>query len=102
MSKPYCEVKLGDSYYNKGFFNVGVSASHYMPKEDKCEITFHLPLYGTLNGRMDRAANKQSTNAPRVFGGVRLRDWFHRHFELNDVVRVYFDTPTDLRIEVPS
>ncbi|MEP5154775.1 hypothetical protein [Planktotalea sp.] len=97
MVKPYYDVKLGKTYHAQGFVNIGVSASRYLPNEDRDEITIDVADFRKLKGHFDRTTNRNRT--PRVFGGTQLRDWFNLNFQMGEYLRVIFASPTEIRLE---
>ena len=68
------EVVLGRTYFAKGFFNVPVAQQECFASDGE-RIEIYLgdrarPVLGTVN----RTAN--ANQAPRIMGGVDVRDWF--------------------------
>lgn len=87
---------LRPTYFKMGFFNVPVAASKYYGR-DKESIEIYCgdskePIIGYIN----RNANK--TDAPRIMGAVKLRDWFQNNFEINDEMKVTIVNSTKIRI----
>lgn len=94
MNNPIYELQLHKSYFDKGFFNLGVSVDRFV-RNDNGPINLYLgPARSTLTARVDRNANQNGT--PRIMGGAELRAWFHRNFEQNDKVAVEVLSPTEL------
>lgn len=85
------------TYYNQGFFNIGVShASLFGTDGQEIEIfcgTAEQPIVGTIN----RTANNNKT--PRIMGGKGLRDWFHQHMREMQEATIGVFSPTALRIQ---
>ncbi len=72
--QPHFAVTIGKTYYSQGFFNVPVNHERYFAK-DGAQIQIECSgLSHTLTGTINRTVNK--TYAPRIRGGVPLRDWF--------------------------
>ncbi|MGH1578285.1 hypothetical protein [Planktotalea sp.] len=94
---PYYDVKLGKAYHAQGFFNIGVAVEKYIDPADRAEITIDVFGYRKLHGKMDRTTNGNGT--PRIFGSTELRDWFNSNFKMFEFVRVYFVSPTEVRLE---
>ena len=93
---PVMPLKLEESYYEKGFFNVKVEYDQYV-RQDNGYIA--LALRGNPNpvrGRVDRKANQNGT--ARVYGNKPLRDWFREQYSPLDTVSVHFDTPYQLTL----
>jgi hypothetical protein len=96
-SFPVYNLTLHKTYYDKGFFNLGVDIERFV-RPDSGSITILLGNSKThLNGRVDRAANQNGT--PRIFGGVELQHWFQRNFELKNVVDVHIVSPNKIWID---
>lgn len=93
-TKDYFEIKLGQTYLGQGFINVPVSHSSLLAGDttiielvlgDKKEI---------IHGYINRRANKSEN--PRIMGGVPLRNWFQRTFQLDEMLKVTIVSPTSL------
>jgi hypothetical protein len=88
------ELKLGQTYLGKGFFNVPVSHSSLLAG-DTATIELVLGKEKEItHGYINRRANK--TGNPRVMGGIPLRDWFQRTFKKDETVKVTIVSPTSL------
>lgn len=89
-------VKVGATYFDKGFFNVGVEGTDVLGADGQTIELYcgkaTVPLLGTIN----RRANLNGT--PRIFGGKALRDWIHANLARDAVMRVEVLTPTALRL----
>jgi len=86
MTYPTYELTLGKTYYEKGFFNLGIAVDRYVQSKDG-PITVYLGDSGMkLTGRSDRKANQNGT--PRIHCGVELVNWFMKNFEVMDVIDV--------------
>lgn len=97
MTFPTYQLTLHKTYYEKGFFNLGVSVDRYV-RPQSGEIRLVLGASNrTLAGRVDREANPNGT--PRIHGGPELRDWFFRNFNLKDRVLVTITSPNEIRID---
>lgn len=89
--QPKYRLKLGKTYFNKGFFNLGVDVERHLTyKEGPITI-----LVGeekrSLPGRISRAANQNGT--PRIYGHAALRDWFQANYRQGQYVQVVILTP---------
>lgn len=96
MASKVYQLRLFKTYYEKGFFNIGVS-SESLIRPDNGRIT--IQLEGTresLVGKVKRDVNNNGT--PRVFGRAALRDWFQRNFNIHDTVEVVILSPNEIRI----
>ena len=88
-------LTLHKTYYENGFFNVTVAFDHLACANDG---PVHLIPDGapTILGKVDRHANLNGT--ARIFGGVELRNWFQKNFELDDVIQVEFVSDIVIRL----
>ena len=96
MTNPVYQLTLHKSYYDKGFFNLGVSVEGLV-RPDNGPITIELGgSHRRIEGRVDRNANQNGT--PRIFGGAELRNWLQSTFSEGDQVEVQVRRPDLLRI----
>lgn len=87
---------LRPTYYKMGFFNVPIAAEKYYGKDKEnieiiCGNTKQI-----INGYIYRSVNK--TYAPRIMGGVELRNWFQKNFEINQILDVSILNPNKIYI----
>lgn len=83
---PVFEFILQPTYYEKGFFNVPRNFNRYV-RSDKGPISIVLgDGEQVLAGHVNRSSNRNGT--PRIFGGAKLRNWFHANFRVGDIVEV--------------
>ena len=83
---PIFNLKLQQTYFKQGFFNVVVDYDRYVRKTDG-PVRLRLGKYGTeIEATVNRRVNNNGT--PRILGGVPLREWFQRNFEPMDTVAV--------------
>ncbi len=94
--KPTYELVLGKTYYNKGFFNLGVSVDKFIRRDEGVIRIYLANTDQYIDGRAVRTANQNGTH--RIFAGSRLRDWFFKNFKQNDLVLVVIEAPNALRI----
>lgn len=96
MTFPTYDLTLHKTYYEKGFFNLGVSVDKYVrPQSGEVKLLLG-PSKRTLIGRVDREANLNGT--PRIHGGPELRNWFFKNFKLKDEVVITILSPNELQI----
>ena len=96
MPNPTYELTLHKTYYDKGFFNLGVDVDRYIrPDSGPIKITLG-EAKRTIEGQVDRNANMNGT--PRVHGRNALRDWFYKNYSLKDAVTVEIISPTHIHI----
>ncbi len=90
-------VVVHKTYFNQGFFNVGVDYSTLLGADgQKIEILCgddSQPVIGTIN----RTANINHT--PRIMGGTGLRNWFQRNVRVMQEVQIIVRSPTSIRIQ---
>lgn len=94
MVSPSYRLKLGQTYYNKGFFNLGVDIESYLPDDDSQITLFLGEKRIKIDARMTRKPNVNGI--PRVFGGVNLQKWFWANYDLNDVIDVVVVNPKEV------
>jgi hypothetical protein len=83
---PVFHLKLQQTYYAKGFFNVLVDYDRFVRRTEG-PLRLRLGTAGIeIEGTLSRHANKNGT--ARIFGGVPLREWFQRNFQPMDTVSV--------------
>jgi hypothetical protein len=90
------EIKLGQEYWNKGFFNFSKKDINYLPTEptnvrlflgDNSEFLIEGRfLFSTKDGQ------------PRVTGNKSLKDWFQSNNKIGDKIKVDFIEPTLFKI----
>jgi hypothetical protein len=89
------KLRLGETYWAKGFFNVPVAFERYVSQDDG-PVDLYLGTTGVpVSGRMTRRANLNAT--PRVFGGRPLQDFFQT-VKQGEFVFVEFISPRSMRI----
>jgi len=94
--RPTYQLKLHQTYYDQGFFNLGVAVDRFIRSENG-PITICLGNQSNeLQGKVNRDANQNGT--PRIMGGAELRNWFQRNFSLGETVDVVVLAPDKLLI----
>ena len=79
-------LKLQQTYFKQGFFNVVVDYDRYVRKTDG-PVQLKLGRNGVeIEAKVDRRVNNNGT--ARVMGGVLLREWFQANFRPMDTVAV--------------
>ena len=79
-------LKLQQTYFKQGFFNVTVDYDGYVRKSDG-PVRLRLGLHGPeIEAKINRSANQNGT--ARILGGPALRDWFQKNCEPMDIVKV--------------
>ena len=83
---PVFKLKLQQTYFKQGFFNVVIDYDRYVRKSDG-PVRLRLGRAGVeIEGKVNRDVNSNGT--PRILGGPKLRDWFQQNFKLMDTVAV--------------
>lgn len=89
-------VRLGEAYWSKGFFNVSVDFERYLTTTEGPIEIFIGDATKPLVGRISRSANSNAT--PRVFGNKPLAEFFQKNFKKGDFVAVEVVSPEAIRI----
>ena len=96
-TSPTYQLTLHKTYYDHGFFNLGVEVDRFV-RQDSGPISIFLgDSQSELLGKVNREANINGT--PRIMGGVELRNWFQSQFALLDSVDVLILGPDKLWIK---
>lgn len=96
MTSPTYELTLHKTYYEKGFFNLGVSVEKYV-RQQNGEVKLILGASKrVLIGKVNRDANLNKT--PRVFGGQELQSWFYKNYKVKDSVIITILAPDQIQI----
>lgn len=86
MTNPKYQLTLHKTYYDKGFFNLGVDVDRYVrPTSGPAKLLLGSSKT-TYPVTVNRDANINGT--PRIMGGPSVRDWIQRHHKEKDVVDV--------------
>jgi hypothetical protein len=93
MTAPVYALTLHKTYYDKGFFNLGIDIERYVRKDSGPAVLFLGTSKTRLEVKVDREANQNGT--PRIHGGPELRDWFYRSCKLGDRVKVSILSPAE-------
>lgn len=88
-------IILGITYFNKGYFNLGVVASHIIDNHGK-PLKLILMNQGEILININRTANKNQS--VRLYGGKPLINFIQTNFHLNE--EMYFEVinPNTIRI----
>ena len=83
---PIFNLKLQQTYFKQGFFNVLVDYDRYVRKSEG-PVRLQLGTHGSvIEGTINRRVNNNGT--ARILGGTQLRHWFQTNFEPMDTVAV--------------
>ena len=91
MEKVYNEeiiVKIGEAYYNQGFFNIRkkhcdlFSKNHLEPINIKLGENNENIIIGNIN----RTANSNGT--PRIRAGIEYKNWVQKNFKMGDIFKI--------------
>ena len=91
MEYPIYELTLHKTYYDKGFFNLGIDVDNYIQPQNGSIHIFLGKSKEKISGRLNRDANLNST--PRIYGGNQLKHWIQNNFNLKDLVLVHILAP---------
>ena len=91
------EVKLGNAYYDKGFFNIPQKYSEDFGA-DKAIIEIQLGDNSKkiIQGYINRTANVNGS--PRIMCGKDLSEWIQKNFEKDDILTVDILTQVSIRL----
>lgn len=84
IKKLESEIKLGATYYNKGFFNLRKGISQYI-NESLTDIELRLEDGPKLIARIDRTTNPD--NSIRLYYGNDLVNWLKKNYALGDILK---------------
>ena len=83
---PIFRLKLQQTYFKQGFFNVVVDYDRYVRKANG-PVKLRLGRSGIeIEAKINRHVNTNGT--ARILGGVPLRTWFQHNFEPLDTIQV--------------
>ena len=94
--KPRYTLKLGNTYYSKGFFNLGVDVERFLSYDEGPISIYVGEEKKQLKGRISRTANQNGT--PRIFGGAELRDWIQSNYRKGQQIEVEILSPEQIWI----
>lgn len=94
--KPIYQLKLHKSYYEKGFFNLGVDVERHITYEEGSIDILVGEEKRKIEGRVTRNANQNGT--PRIYGRSELRNWFQENFKKGETVEVVIISPDEVWI----
>lgn len=89
------QITLGQTYYNKGFINLGVTASQFVG-ENRENLTLILGNEGEINVNINRNANNNAS--VRLYGGNILRSFIQNNFIQNDIIQFQVINPNLIEI----
>lgn len=87
------KVRLGKTYYERGFFNVPVAFSKLFGNHGATVKLYCGNERALVDAILDRKANQQN-GTPRIYGKGELASWLQRRFQLNDMLTVTALSPT--------
>ena len=95
-SSPTYNFRMANTYWQRGFFNVTVAASHEFG-EDGARIKITNSSTNTsLTAIINRTAN--TNKVPRIMGGTDLRSFFQTNFNVGDIISYRMFSPTSMEI----
>jgi hypothetical protein len=96
VGRPHFEVRLGQAYWNNGFFNVGVDFDRYFDKHNKPINIFLGDEHSAVSGYINREANPNGT--PRIMGGITMKEWIQRNAKFGGTITVEIFPDGDIRL----
>ena len=94
-------VKLGKTYYFKGFINIPIDHSKELGAQG-APLVFFLGRDNpaTVETKIDRKANLNGS--PRLYGGKRVARWFQNHFREGDMLHATIVSENEIVLETPQ
>jgi hypothetical protein len=89
-------LRLEDTYWTRGFFNVPVDFERFLTNTDGPLDIFLGSSGEPLIGRISRTANQNAT--PRIFGNKALIEYFHHAGQRGGLVGIEIISPTAIRV----
>lgn len=90
------QLRLENSYWAKGFFNVGVDHQRFVTMTEGPFDLFLGDALAPVVGRVTRSDNRNAT--PRIYGKKALATFFQTKYKPGDVVEVEVISPTSMRL----
>jgi hypothetical protein len=88
-------VILGNTYFNKGYFNSGKVASDNLGNHDE-PLRIILKELGEINTIINKTANRNSS--VRIYGGRALKDFIQQNFQLYNIMEFQILGPNIIKI----
>lgn len=95
--KPTYKLRLGKTYYSKGFFNLGVDVERFLTYDEGSIRILIGEEKRIITGRITRKANQNGS--PRIFGGAELKDWFQANYRKGQQIDVVVLAPDEIWIK---
>ena len=88
------QINLGRTYYNKGYFNVGVIASHNLGQhgENLILVLNEVELNITIN------RNANNNGSVRLYGGNQLTHFIQNNYNLGNILEFQIVNPNQINI----
>jgi len=96
---PAFKLRLEDTYWTKGFFNVPADFERFLSRDDGDIDPYSGARVRAVRGRLDRESNKNGN--PRIHGTKPLRDFFQNTFKPGAFALVDIGSPRAIRISKP-
>jgi hypothetical protein len=93
---PTFPLKLQETYWKKGFFNVTVRHQGFVTMTEGPIEIYLGESAQPIAGRVSRSANQNAT--PRVFGNKPLAAFFQANYRVGDEVPIDILSPTAVRV----
>jgi hypothetical protein len=89
------QITLGQTYYNKGFINLGVAVSQFIGQNGE-NLILILGNEGEINITINRNANNNAS--VRLYGGNTLMLFIQNNFIQNDIMQFQVINPNLIQI----
>lgn len=89
-------VRLENTYWDKGFFNVPVDYERFLTNAEGPLVIFLADNAESIAGRISRTANNNAT--PRIYGNKPLVEFFHANFKRGEHISVEILSDKAIRI----
>jgi hypothetical protein len=95
---PSFTLTVQKTYYNMGFFNVGVKYEKYFGNNGE-KINIYCGVKKQLIiGSINRTANVNNT--PRIMGTAALKEWFQENSKINGTIHIEIISPNSILISL--
>ena len=95
--RPTFNVLIGKTYFAQGFFNVPVDFARYFDKHGSAILINCAGMRDPIVGKINRTVN--STDAPRILGGIALKEWLKSSLRQGDAIRVEIQDKTHINVK---
>ncbi|MCE0826583.1 GIY-YIG nuclease family protein [Buttiauxella sp. A2-C2_NF] len=93
---PIYNFNMANTYWQRGFFNVTIAASHEFGEDGAMIKIINSNTNTSLTAIINRTAN--TNKVPRIMGGIDLRSFFQRNFNVGDTINYRMFSPSSMEI----